>query len=241
MTSPSDNSYPEDSIQDVLGFKHLGDNGWWTVQSPVVLERGALVYVFVPHANVAPLELVPSRGVDSRSHATAETKITPFLLSARHAQPDPPVSALPQFPNDRFQIVRGKRRPAIVISNGNAYPELRGVKKWITTPLMFVAPCFGADDWPAVLVDSIRRVQHPQYLWDYLPLDGRDSSIVRLDQMFPIHRTNTKAYKFTGFRLSPEAMELIDDWLGWNQTGTLDRDGCVIEVHNELKETYYSG
>ncbi len=229
--------YPDDSLQDVLGFTQIGAKGWWEPQRERArLERGALLMTFVTHPNVPPQELVVAGESRGAEHAVRVT-LTRAQLGARHPSPERPAAALPWSPPERLLVERGAVRPAIVVSHRHGYPPQPSERgKWITAPLIQVAPMFLAETWPAPLVDSVRRAQHPQYVWDRPPIDESRPAILRLDALQSLHREHTELYRFTGFRLAADALEIIDDWLMWWLTGTLPEGGDLLAAHTMLGE-----
>jgi hypothetical protein len=228
-------NYPDDSIQDLLG------DTWWEPSTEQRLTRGALLWAFAPYFHQPAQELIPSGRADPRDHARAEFSLDNFHISKQRTQPSLPVAALPQFPNERRLVYRAKRRPVVVASALARYPsKTSGSAGWIVAPSVLVAPCFGVDQsgnrggWPPALVDSIRRCQLPQYMWDKLPIpNGTDESIVRFDQIHPL-RYNTDSFVFAGYHLSEAALGILDDWVLWYRTGTLDEEGALLLAHNEL-------
>ena len=47
-----------------------------------------------------------------------------------------------------------------------------------------------------------------------------------LNRIQPLGR-HYNSYELTKFRLSDDALEVIDDWIEWLLTGTLSRDGVL--------------
>ena len=90
-----------------------------------------------------------------------------------------------------------------------------------------VAPYFGADPsdsragWDTDFVQRIRRGMYTQIRWDMLPLPGsaKLGSILRLDHIQPIG-LNEICFERTGFRLTDEATQILDQWLQWVFLGT---------------------
>ncbi|MCA9716631.1 MAG: hypothetical protein KC468_18310, partial [Myxococcales bacterium] len=113
-------------------------------------------------------------------------------------------------------------------------PSAGGV--WITAPLLQVAPLFLAETWPEALVASVRRAQHPQYVWDRPPLEESRPMILRLDALRSLHREHRELVRFTGFRLAQGALELLDDWLMWWFTGRVPEGGDLLAAHTMLRE-----
>ncbi|MEZ4381183.1 MAG: hypothetical protein R3A79_07530 [Nannocystaceae bacterium] len=233
--------YPEDSLQDLLGFTLTGAQGWWERQREgAKLERGALIHTYVAHAHVAPLEVAAAPGRDAWDPEDATLHLRPFDLGAgAGAGAEAPVAALPPFPGERLQLRRGRVAPAVALSHLHAYPpQPSEARAWVTAPLVQVVPCFEASRWPAPLVASVRQAQHPQYVWDRLPTQADAPVIFRLDQAGPLHRADTASYRLTGYRLSAAALELLDAWMAWFWTGTIAEDSDLLAAHTTLRELF---
>jgi hypothetical protein len=241
--SPEPIRYPEDSLQDLLGFTLTGAQGWWEAQREgAKLERGALIVTYVAHAHVAPLELAAAPGADVWDPEVAELRLTPFELSDAPSPAAAPVAALPRFAGERLQVRRGRVAPAVVLSHLHGYPpQPSEARAWMTAPLVQVVPCFPAQSWPPALVDSVRRAQHPQYVWDRLPIAPHEPAVFRLDHAAPLHRADAASYRLSGFRLSAEALSILDAWLAWFWTGTIAEDGDLLAAHTTLRELFGEG
>jgi hypothetical protein len=111
---------------------------------------------------------------------------------------------------------------------------------WQASAALLAAPYFGADQdgtragWPAEFVKRIKRGEYPQYAYDRLPIGGTEESILRLDQLQPIGRHHD-SYELTEYCLSADAMEIIDSWLVWLFTGTLDPKSLLFDMKTELQ------
>jgi hypothetical protein len=73
---------------------------------------------------------------------------------------------------------------------------------------------------------------NPQYVWDPLPLGTPTDAILRLDHLFPIG-ADPAAYRLESFRLSDEALALLDQWIHWLLTGTLP-DSTLALIRTEF-------
>lgn len=228
--------YPEDSIQDLVG------GPWWETSTEQRLTRGTLLWSFAPYFHQPAQELIPSGRSNPRDHTTADFELDNFHIGKQRPKvAGLPVAALPQFPNERRLVFRAKRRPVIVVSDFARYPSKRGGSAaWIVAPSVLVAPCFGVDQagtrggWPPHLVETIRHCQLPQYMWERLPIpNGTDESIIRFDQIHPL-RCNTDSFVYAGYHLTETALGVLDDWVLWYRTGTLDEDGALLLAHRDL-------
>ncbi|MBI3400631.1 MAG: hypothetical protein HY048_04350 [Acidobacteria bacterium] len=230
--------YPEDSVQSLT-------NEWWIPERTGTIVRGRLIRTFVPYPEMKPHRLIPEdRGENARQHARATFRLEPFRIG----DPPPaagvlPVAALPLREGEIFFVQRGKVRPAVVLSTGG--PEIPraiagGSERWQANRTLLVAPFYGADrggtrgGWPAQFVDRIRRAEYPQYVWDQLPLSGGSSeSILRLDHLFPIG-SDPAGYQLEAFRLSDEALTLVDDWLHWLVTDAFPAESVLPTIREEF-------
>ncbi len=104
---------------------------------------------------------------------------------------------------------------------------------------ILAAPYFGADQdgsragWPSEFVQRIKLAEYPQYAYDRLPIGGAVESILRLDQVQPIGRHHD-SYELTEFCLTADAMDIIDSWLIWLVTGSLDENSMLHYLKGEL-------
>lgn len=139
-------------------------------------------------------------------------------------------------------MLRAKKRPVVVVSTGgvDVPKSLRvGAARYQTNPTLVAAPFYGADQggssggWKPDFVARIRRCEYPQYMWDKLPLSGRNESILRLDHLQPVGR-HGESYELTDFELHEEALDLFDEYLQWFLTGRLFEDGIVNEIRKVL-------
>jgi hypothetical protein len=73
-------------------------------------------------------------------------------------------------------------------------------------------------------------------MWDKLPIPGPEESILRLDHLFPIG-IDPACYELTEHRLSAAALAILDEWLKWLMTGSLD--GCkeLAEIREVLLDS----
>lgn len=222
-------SFPEHCVQAWV------DGPWWITSTTKSLKRGALLKAFIPYLG-ARQELVPSGRSQPTEHGVLDAKLLGnFVLSAKHQAPSLPCAALPHFPKERSAVQRGKIRPALVLGDLAGYRKQQGTASWITKPSVLIAPYFGADadgsraGWPEVLVDAIERCKLPQYFRDTLPIGGPSKSILRLDQLQPLENLST-AFTYTGFELCQDAVALLDEWVRWYRTGTMDPEGPLYEL-----------
>jgi hypothetical protein len=197
---------------------------------------------FVPHVDQQPMTLVPVGRTQPTEHQTATVRLEPLRAAAPRRSPQLPVAALPEFPGEVRTVYRAKLRPVLVLGAGG--PEIdqtlrTGTARWQTASTLLVAPFYGVDPgstrggWRPQIVERIRRCEYPQYLWDRLPLSGPSESILRLDHIQPIGRHHN-AYEWTRYRLSDEALSVVDEWLVWLFRDQFPADGVLADVRAEL-------
>ena len=236
---------PDDCLQSVV-------EPWWIEDDGTSLCRGRLIRVNLPHvmAEQATLE------VEGRNEATEHRKALYSVKPLRHSgvrdasKQRLPVAAIPKYPGEILLVQRAKVRPAIVLTADlQELPKAlrRGETKRWTQPTAIVAPCYGAaPDGRAApnpeLLKRFRHCEYPNYLCLWLPrLDrrprirlGADPSVVRLDQMQPIG-VDHHNYERSRFRLSDDALAVLDDWLVWLYSGELP-DGELNDIRDVLPE-----
>jgi hypothetical protein len=231
--------YPDDCVQKYV-------HPWWIEERADTVVRGRLLWTWVPYPEMKPYRLIPEgRGDDPRQHSRAQFRIETFRMG------DPPqgiatlpVAALPMREGETYLVQRGKRRPAIVISTGGlpVPKELRpGREHWQSARSILVAPFYGADPstsrggWLEPFVERIRHAEYPQYVWDILPVSSSSTSIsiLRLDHVFPIG-ADPANWKTEPYVLSPDALGVLDDWIGWLLNDRLPADSSLAYLRAEL-------
>jgi len=225
---------PDDCLPSFVG-------SWWESSPQGPIERGHLIWSFLPHVQQQPFVLVATGRTEATRHDLADFRIEPLVANKPPSGARLPVAGLPHYEGEVSAVYRSKRRPALVISvGGSEIPKaLRvGAARHQTTPTMLVAPYYGTGGgktarWNPAFVDRIRRCEYPQYMWDQLPLGKKDPSILRLDQIQPIGR-HGQAYDYTHFRLSEDALLMLDEWLDWIVKEVLEEDGLLWDLRREL-------
>ena len=216
--------YPDDSIQALI-------DPWWVQPNKAgPVAKGDLVWTFVAYPEPEPRILLPQGRTED---ATAHTKAIVRIEVHKIGQPVPkpsglPVAGLPLFEGESYFVTRGKIRPAVVVSTGGidaSQFKARGAP-WQTKPAVLVAPYYGVPPdgsrggWNPELVERIQKAEYPQFVWDILPPPSKGGgSILRLDHTFAMGN-NPNTHKVTGYRLSDEAMSILEQWLCWLVTGT---------------------
>jgi hypothetical protein len=221
--------FPKDCIQSLAGT-------WWTQAPDREVRRGQLLWAHVPFVGFRPYELIPESRLAPTDHSRAIFRLEPWSQSRQQPVTQLPVAALPQNPGESYFVYRGKCRPVLVVGTGGreVEPDLtRGSAKWQSSRTLLVAPYFSLEadgtrgGWNEELVRRIRHCEYPQYFWDHLPVNAYGGpSILRLDQIQPIG-SNHEAYSHTPFRLSPEAIEILDAWLAWLFLDRIEAEGML--------------
>lgn len=229
-------THPKDSIPGILPAT------WWEHDTSKTLKRGRLLHAFVPITSLVPMTLQAQGRATPTAHENALFKLVPMRASQPPPAPRLPVAALPQIPGEVKAVYRAKRRPMLLMSTGghDLPQEVTRNLGWQASAALLAAPYFGADPdgtragWPAEFVQRIGRGEYPQYAYDRLPIGGPKESILRLDQLQPIGRHHD-SYELTEYCLSADAMEVIDSWLVWLFTGTLDAKSLLAIMRTELQ------
>lgn len=232
---------PDDSVQGVLH-----PTPWWTTDEELTLKRGRLIWVFVPHVSQEPMGLFIQGRVTPTDHSKALYQLGPLRIDHNPiATAGLPVAAVPSYSGEVFTVHRAKKRPAVVLSTGGTVvpSTLRaGTARWQSAPSLLVIPSYGTmpdgkrGGWPPDFVRRIQLCEFPQYILDWLPISRSDEpSVLRLDHIQPVG-LHHNSYELTPWVLSDPALEVLDDWLLWLQTGLVPADGVLHMAQEEFSK-----
>jgi len=198
--------FPPDCVQSLIA-------PWWVPLTSGTLERGRLLWAFVPIIGQSPRTLTPSR-TGATEHGSA-TFVLEALRPSQRTAPTLPVAALPLHPGEVHAVYKAKKRPVVVLGVGSVIDprSFGGGKGWQTAPMLMVAPYFGVEGgttrggWHPEFVRRIRHAEYPSYVYDRLPIGAAEESILRLDQMQPLGNHHD-SYDRTDWQLSQDALTL---------------------------------
>ena len=149
----------------------------------------------------------------------------------------------PRFPAQRCLISRKNAQR----SNGERFDQhsysgtslatesSKGQRPGSLKPSVLIAPYFGADadgsraGWPEVLVDAIERCSSRSTSGTRCRSGARRNRYCALTS-FNRWRTSSTAFTYTGFELCQDAVALLDEWVRWYRTGTMDPEGPLYEL-----------
>lgn len=237
MIGTMSEALPSASVQSLV------DGEWRVCEPSSIVTRGRLLRAFVPHVDQRPLRLVPAGRTEATRHDEADYLTEPLDVRQERTVPRLPVAALPEFPGETRVVLRAKVRPAVVLSTGGAQVP-RGFRaggaRWQTGRCLLVGPFYGTErdgnrgGWTPELVERIRRAEYPQYVWDHLPNTRiTEESILRLDHIQPISTERT-TFELTEYRFSDNAMRVIDQWIRWLHTGSLEKGSAQETIRGLL-------
>lgn len=230
----------DDSIQGVLH-----PTPWWTTDEDLTLKRGRLIWAFLPHVSQEPTQLlIQGRAADATDHKKAQFELGPLRIDYNPvATPGLPVAAVPSHSGEVLSVYRAKKRPAVVLSTGGAAvpSALRaGSARWQSAPSLLVIPSYGTEQdgtrggWSSAFVRRIQLCEFPQYVLDWLPISRSGApSVLRLDHIQPVG-LHYNSYELTPWVLSDPALDVLDDWLLWLQTGLVPKDGVLYMAQQEF-------
>lgn len=233
-------TYPEGSLQ-----KYFDDHSWWEKNTDKRPTPGRLIWAFIPHVDLIPRSLIPTGRAEDEAtnHAKASFELAALRINTHLSKTSLPAAILPFYPGECYTVHRSKKRPALILGTGGIeVPKaLRSSMKpsWQTSPTMTVAPYYGVvkngtSQWYEPFVERIKKCEYPQYLWDTLPVPtDTESSILRLDHLQPVG-LHHESYDLTEFVLKPSAVELLNELVDWLLTGTVDKDGNLEMIRNDL-------
>lgn len=247
---PASHEYPLDAIQSYF----TNETEQWWVKKPTASiatpERWDLLVSLVPHLGDVPHRAHLTR-IEAENHVNLRAEVTAFHIDRHRPAPETDLPAA-AFPDGAF-IYGGKVRPALVVSHVHPSPSraVRGSARTVTKPSFLVAPYYGAEPdgsragFPHEFVARIRQAQYSQFFWDQLPTGlphmkrTECSSILRLDQVFPIYRKREEdvaAWATTGWTLAPKARKVLEEWIRWGFQGGVKPEGAIDMFRTILQE-----
>lgn len=233
-------TFPNNTPQELI-------TPWWVENTAPGLRSGMLLWAFIPHVDQVPKALVPKGRTQATEHSLVDCEIVPVNSNRLFQISRLPVAGLPIFNREILAVYRAKRRPVLLLVppyEDNSQKLSPGKPKRLVRPTALVAPYYGVDEgtgkragYPQKLVNRIKQCEYPRFIWDKLPLDGTDESILRLDHMMPMS-THHVAFQPTRFELSVEALAVVMEWLEWYLTGLLPEgdDAMLPMIRNMLMD-----
>lgn len=227
--------YPDDWLQAL-------SSPWWE-KTTGPIRRGRLLKAYVPHVNQVPLTMIPTERSDPKRHDRFEGTISELRVNASRRSIQAPVAGLPLHKGEVRTIYRAKFRPVIVLNDfGKKIPKtFEAGSGWFVSPTLLVAPYYGADQdgTRGGLSDEakkrVRCCEYPQMMLEMLPIGGTTTSVLRFDHILPIG-DSPASYQATEFTLTPNGLEVLDQWFLWATTGSLIKDG-TLETFKDMIET----
>lgn len=235
--------YPEDSIQYYC-------DSWWEPDTNKEPQKGSLIFAYVPHVDQIPNTLVPIGRESPTSHDKALFEIGPLGFKDRNKRPALPVAALPNADDERWSVYRAKMRPMLVIAQGCKIPDeyRRNKPKHQTSLTLTAAPYYGirhkSDNsagfrtgFHLEFIKRIKKGAYPHYIWDHLPHPNGEESLLRLDHLQPIG-SHYQTIMQAGYRLTKEAMDILDEWIRWYLYDVIDQGGTLYDLKIGLEELF---
>jgi hypothetical protein len=223
----------------------LGD--WWEPVEGKSIQRGSLIWAYVAYPDQEPLVIEPTGRKSPREHSGAHVEIKRLKISERRPFLDLPTAALSLDKKECWAGYRAKKRPCLVLgcqpfSTGLAKSREKMMANHLKTSTVLVVPYYGGDQdgtrggFPVEFVENIRHARCPQLFFDQLPIDSKvKASILRLDHMQTIG-AHYNSYELSNYKLSEEALKIIDEWIGWYMKGALNDGGEIIGFQKLIKE-----
>ena len=218
-------TYPDSLIQSFY-------SDWWIEDDSKECCRGRLLKAYVPYVDQVPYMLVPKGRKKATIHTLAECEIKPVNANNIPKETKLPVAGITTHGNEVKSIYRAKKRPVLILAEAGSKVEKKlrqGQASYQTAPTHIVAPYYGVDKdgsrggYKDEFVERIQLLEYWQFFYDKLPLPQVNASILRVDHMQPIGAEG-QSYEILPYRLSDDAMKLMDEWLNWAITGILKYD-----------------
>lgn len=231
-------TYPDETIQGLSSA-----SSWWLKDESNRICRGRLCSAFIPFVTQKPYTLEPVGRPQPTIHNEANAKIAPLDINQTRRMKALPVAAMPLYGDkDLYTVYTSKKRPCLILGDGCAElpKEIRRDRpSWQTAHTVIVAPYFGIEQgvgragFPAPFVDRVKQCEFPQFFWDILPHNSKESMLFFM-QAQPIGK-HLDSIELSPYKLSPEALCVIDEWLSWSFTGNPpDEEGFLFEARNLL-------
>ncbi|WP_163340235.1 hypothetical protein [Desulfopila sp. IMCC35008] len=236
--------FPDDSIQELC---LSGD--WWVSDNSTDLNRGRLIWAYVSYPGQEPLVIEPTGRKSPRDHGGAHVQIKRLRISERKTYLDLPTAALSLDGNQCWAGYRAKKRPCLVLS---CLPFSTGLPKsrekmmagHLKTSTILVAPYYGGDQdgtrggFPEEFIEGIRHARCPQLFYEQLPLSSKVRiSILRFDHLQTIG-SHYNSYKATDYRLSDDAVKIVDEWFDWYIKGIISKKGNLRQYHDLIADFF---
>lgn len=234
-------TFPEDSLQSLVD-----PSEWWEKQESKELLRGSLVFAFLPHVDQVPFSFEPVGRTKADCHNLAEIKVKPLKVDQPLKITDLPVAAMSLHHNEVWAAYKAKKRPCIVIATKNSKIDkaiTQGMPSHSTAPTILVAPYYGVckkanrSGFNPAFVERVRHCEYPQFMWDDLPFNKGEESILRLDHIQPIG-THYNSYKLSGYKLSEEALDIFDECLNLSVYGGVEEDSILLDYRSLIESTF---
>jgi hypothetical protein len=234
-------TYPDDCLQSSIS------SDWWLKDQATNVHRGALVFAFAPHVDQVPYTFEPIGRTSAEEHETAAIRVTPLAIKAPRRRTELPVAAMSLHDGELWAAYKAKKRPCLVLGELSPIVDkslIRGKPKRSIAPTILCAPYYGATGgvkragYNEEFIERVRHCEYPQFLWDVLPHDRGEESILRLDHLQPIG-THYNSYQMSGFKLCADALEIMDDLVTWLMRGGVS-DGGRVAAYRELVEEIFS-
>lgn len=209
--------------------------------------NGQLCWIPVPHLNPIPQVLKANRSIASE-HTHADFTIRNAKDSDFSGEPKLPLYHLGLRMNEELLVMRGKRRPGIVILPDNILFDdisrlLRSAgKKHLQQNLVLVIPIYSIQSenrptgFPSIMVARIKALMYNQFFYFPRTQAGNRSieGVARLDRIQLVYPQGPIAYNPIPKAVTDEVMAVLVNmfriWLG------IPCDGESIKDYYALKE-----
>jgi hypothetical protein len=218
---------------------------WWIRDEKQELDHGRLLWAFVPHVDQVPMALVPKGRTQATEHHLVDCEVVPAHSNNIFQRSSLPVAAIPCHKGEVRTVYRSKVRPVLlIVPPCEEVPKtlMSSKPKRLTKATALVAPFFGRDEgtgkragFSEAFVNRVKHCEYPRFIWDKLPIDGAEESILRLDHLLPMS-TLEVAFKKTPWKLSEEAFFIVKEWFEWYYLNRLPerKDSMLPVIRIEL-------
>lgn len=178
-----------------------------------------------------PLYLPPRHGLKVTRVDPKDDRNLEYSVCGRTAEifDHAPVHSLSMESTEGAVVAKTKRnRPVIVLGGGGASDFSPRTGQARHAEILMVVPIYGADQYDEHMRKRISIYDFTNAF--YLPADrslGFDEGFARLDHVQPVSEKHLSQHR--GFRLAPEALDALHEWLMTFLTNTMPADSMIGE------------
>lgn len=177
-----------------------------------------------------PLYLPPRHGLKVTRVDPKDDRNLGYSICGRTAEifDHAPVHSLSMESTEGAVIAKTKRNRPVIVVGGSSASDFSPRKKARHAEIAMVVPVYGADQYDEQVRKRISIYDFSNAF--YLPADAKldfEEGFARLDHVQPVSETHLTAHR--GFKLAPEALDALHEWLMTFLTNTKPADSMISD------------